>query len=236
MLFAFGKKKPQYYKGILIKADTGLHDQLAKVVDQYLPKRSRVLDAGCGEGALSARLFDMGYDVTPVDKDINQFCNYAELRPIQVDFDKPLAEQLGLFDAVMSVEVIEHLENPWNYIRELGSLLKSDGLMFLTTPNIENFLSKAVFLRTGRFLSFDEAGLSYGHINPLTMWELRLILDKSGFKFLDSYPGGTLSLFHFEALYLRANVFRNLLAPLTWVLSKNMYPGWCHIVVAKKKG
>ncbi len=53
-------KKIKYYKGIRIKADWGLHEQIADICVKYLVKDTKILDFGCGEGALSQRLYDIG--------------------------------------------------------------------------------------------------------------------------------------------------------------------------------
>ena len=40
------QKKPEYYKGLLIHADAGVHEQALAVFQQYIPLKSRVLDVG----------------------------------------------------------------------------------------------------------------------------------------------------------------------------------------------
>lgn len=53
-------KEIRYYKGIRIKADWGLHEQIAGICVKHLCKDAKILDFGCGEGALSQRLYDIG--------------------------------------------------------------------------------------------------------------------------------------------------------------------------------
>jgi len=112
----FGKKKLQYYKGILIKADLNLHEQIAEQLINLKPPtpKIRVLDLGAGEGALSQRLFDLGYSIVAVDQNQSDFkCN--EIPFLKVDFNhedevRELREQQKeSFDIVLGVEVIEHL-------------------------------------------------------------------------------------------------------------------------------
>ena len=55
----------------------------------------------------------------------------------------------GRFDAINLVEVIEHIENQPQLIRELARVLKADGVVLITTPNILNILSRLRFLFTG---------------------------------------------------------------------------------------
>ena len=71
----FGRKKFEYYDGLLIRADTGLHDQIADKIQSKIEKGASVLDMGAGQGALSARLFDLGYVVTAVDTNDKDYAN-----------------------------------------------------------------------------------------------------------------------------------------------------------------
>jgi len=108
---SFLATKPiEYYKGIRIKADTGLHEQLADIILDVLPRGSRVLDFGAGEGALSQRLHDLGYRVYSVDIDQENFKAGTVFK--RLDFNN-LAETMSFqakhaneFDLVLSVEVI----------------------------------------------------------------------------------------------------------------------------------
>ena len=53
-IFSTVTTKPlTYYKGIRMKADTGLHEQISDIICRNLPRGKKILDYGCGEGALS---------------------------------------------------------------------------------------------------------------------------------------------------------------------------------------
>lgn len=117
-----------YYKGMRMKADLGEHEQIAEIIEVYFPKDARILDFGCGEGALSQRLKDKGYDVYSVDADKESF--KADTPFECLDFNDKFAVEkfyerhTDEFDLVLGVEVIEHLENPWEYVRNLKALTK----------------------------------------------------------------------------------------------------------------
>jgi SAM-dependent methyltransferase len=55
------------------------------------------------------------------------------------------------FDVVVSVEGIEHLENPHLFLREVNRVLKDGGALILTTPNIVSLRSRVRFLGSGFF-------------------------------------------------------------------------------------
>lgn len=237
MIFYFGRKQPQYYKGLLIKADLGLHDEIAAHVLSAIPLGSKILDMGAGEGALSARLSDMGYRVTAADKDPQGFrCKAAEF--VCLDFDSArdidafVDSRENTFDAVLGVEVIEHVQDQWQYVRQLTKLAKPGGLILVTTPNTTSWLSRLKFLLTGRFHQFDDEDLSYGHINPLSSWELELILRSIGLKDHRVLPAGTL-----PPVYLTGSLkilILNLAALFIRPFSSGMLDGWCIIGTGRK--
>jgi len=71
-------------------------------------------------------------------------------------------------DVVCAVEIIEHLENPRAFIRELVRLTKPGGLVIVTTPNQLSLLSKLTLILKNQFNAFQEApGLYPTHITAL---------------------------------------------------------------------
>jgi 2-polyprenyl-3-methyl-5-hydroxy-6-metoxy-1,4-benzoquinol methylase len=202
ILFA-KKKKLEYYKGILIKADLGLHEQIAKIIKSDISQGKKILDLGAGEGALSLRLKDLGYDLLSVDIDKESY-KCKEIKFEQVNFDSQLeiekfkVKYKNYFDVVIGIEVIEHIENQWEYVRLLKFLLKSGGLMIVSTPNITSWYSRIHFFFKGKFYQFDDGNLEYGHISPISKWELETILKIEGLNEIKTVEGGTLTPIYYE--------------------------------------
>ena len=48
----------------------------------------------------------------------------------------------GELDAMISIEGIEHLENPSLFVRECARVVKPGGLVFLSTPNVDSYRSR----------------------------------------------------------------------------------------------
>jgi 2-polyprenyl-3-methyl-5-hydroxy-6-metoxy-1,4-benzoquinol methylase len=229
-------KPLQYYKGILIQADLGLHEQIVAAVAPRLRGRAKVLDFGCGEGALSQRFSDLGFDVCSVDSNEGSF--KASTPFIGLDFNDAAAVSdllrlhRGAFDLVLGVEVIEHVENPWQYVRDLASMAADGGLIVITTPNVTSWHSRLGFLHTGRLHQFGDADRSYGHINPIAEDELRLIVERSGLDVVEILPGGTL-----PRLWLAGGarmVMRNVVGYVATFWMRGMWDGWCLIAVLRK--
>ncbi len=194
---SFLEAKPlQYYKGIRINADTGLHDQLTEIICSTLTKGSKILDFGAGEGALSQRLYDIGYQVYSADEDQENF--KAQTKFERLDFNNSYSVESfkknheNEFDMVLGIEVIEHIENPWRFIRDLKEMVKPGGYILISTPNVTSWYSRINFLFRGRFHQFDDIDRHYGHINPITVDELKLICEQSGVLVEKVAPGGWL--------------------------------------------
>lgn len=186
-----GTPPPAYYDKILMRANPTLHEQAFARLQSIAPKGASVIDVGSGQGAFAARMRDHGYAVTSVDKNPDDFLATG-VDFVYVDFDVPTqiedfkrrsAEQ---FDVAVGMEVIEHVENPWEYCRFLLSLTKPGGIVLLTTPNAESIQSRIDFLFSGRFAHFSRADYTAsGHVNPLTFHEMALIADSLGVEVLE---------------------------------------------------
>lgn len=230
------KKELQYYKGILIHADTNVHEQAAALFQQHVPPESEVLDVGGGAGAFSQRLVDLGYSVTALDSDPNKW-QPTDIPFFRLDIDAGIAASVDqTFDAACCLEVIEHVENPWNLLREICAVVKPGGYLLLSTPNVTSFLSRATFVLTGRFHQFEEGDLSYGHINPVSAFELEHAAQNLGWKVLEVREGGSLSVFDFTTLRpFFWTLARNMLSGLIYAIGKGHKRGWCLFYVLQKR-
>ena len=87
------------------------------------------------------------------------------------------------FDAATAIEVIEHLENPRHLLRQAKQLLKPGGLLFVTTPNIENVPARIRFLMRGdlRMFGRDPTLNDPTHITPIHTQMFERMLADIGF-------------------------------------------------------
>ncbi len=100
-----------------------------------------VLDAGCGAGygtnflAESGARWVLGIDISP------EAIHYAAQNYTRSNLTFCVMDcvQLGLrsqtFDMVVSLELIEHLTQPEQFLAEVARVLRPDGLFFISTPN-----------------------------------------------------------------------------------------------------
>lgn len=94
----------------------------------------RVLDFGSGSGYGAASLVAEGAMIVGVDRVAPDAQNRGEVHFLRADLrDSPLAD--GAFDLVLSFQVIEHLEDPSDYLGAIARALSPEGTVLITTPN-----------------------------------------------------------------------------------------------------
>ncbi len=169
------------YHGIPIAAAGNAHAEVVGRLVELSSPPAAVLDIAAGYGALSARLIDAGYDVTANDLDPSRFQPAIECR--SVNLDGPFATELGgPYDAVVAVEIIEHLESPAAFLRECKALLRPGGVLVVSTPNLDSALSRVRFLTTGRpsWFTPESALGEEGHISPQFTWFMHAHAQRAG--------------------------------------------------------
>lgn len=98
----------------------------------------RLLDAGCGEGYGADLCADFGAAVAGVDYDESAIAHVARAYPRVEAVRSNLAAlpfPAASFDAVMSLQVIEHLWNLGEFLAECGRVLRPGGTIVVSTPN-----------------------------------------------------------------------------------------------------
>ncbi len=113
--------------------------RLGFLMESAAPGR-RVLDLGCGEGAFSARLLEAGSEVVGVDV-AQEPLRRARLRHPQLDLrllesDSSWGLPDSSFDLVWAGEVIEHVSDLAGWLSELRRVLRSGGVLALSTPHL----------------------------------------------------------------------------------------------------
>lgn len=97
----------------------------------------RVLDIGCGNGAMTALLAADGFEMTAIEPDHDGFMIATKSHPGIRFVNRGVYESLddlGTFDAVISSEVIEHLFDPAALVKAARSRLPEAGVLIITCP------------------------------------------------------------------------------------------------------
>jgi len=143
-----------------------------------------LVDVGCGQGGLWR---DVG----------NRFSHYCGLDAVRydgfpadgefvrVDLDAaewPIPDASA--DVVTAVETIEHLENPWAFMRRLSALARPGAWIIVTTPNQLSALSLLSLVTRRRFVAFQDA-LFPAHRTSLLESDLRRAAGECGLEIVD---------------------------------------------------
>ena len=156
-------------------------------------RRGKVLDLGCAAGHYSIELHKLGFDVTSLDV-TSGFKYRDQIRFIQHDGNGPFPFKDGEFDYILLAEVIEHIRAPHPFLKEIRRVLKANGALVLSTPNILSLKSRMRYLFEGSYEYFREPPLDHEqynkkvgidvsqiHVIPYRYHELEFLLYESGF-------------------------------------------------------
>jgi len=155
----------------------------ARAMAHTMRLTGRVLEFGAGTGTLVGQLVadDCACTFTAADLLPRPAGLPSGVEWIQADLNAPLPCSDACFDAIISTEVIEHLENPRAVFREFARLLRPGGRLLLTTPNQESIRSLASLVVRGHHVAFlDE---SYpAHLTALVRKDLERLCLETGFE------------------------------------------------------
>jgi SAM-dependent methyltransferase len=172
------------------------NDKVLEIVRPLLKEGMKVADIGAGEGFFSQLLgryveSELGVEPSGMISSCDIFPRYfryaaIECLPIASDGRLPYAD--ASIDIACSLEVVEHVEDQFEFARELFRIVKPGGIAILSTPNILNINSRWRNLHSGFAVLFDPLLLSSadpvhtsGHINPVSYYYLAYQLTRAGF-------------------------------------------------------
>ncbi len=136
VLFAMGPARMGYIKRQLVS-----HFDLDANA-RYPLKGLKILDLGCGAGLISEPLARLGADVTGIDaaqENIMMARAHAKQTGLDIEYIPTTAEALVIdkkqFNAVVSLEVIEHVADAQDFAKSCHALLKPGGMFLFSTLN-----------------------------------------------------------------------------------------------------
>ncbi len=148
-----------------------------------LAEASLIIDIGGGAGGFARHLLRENYDVCIVDHEIG--VSSSEIKYEERDLNHEWDLGINIYDAAIALEVIEHIESPRHFMRQVFKLIKPGGYCFITTPNNLSIVSKLCLVIRGQFRAFQKRGGSYpAHITSLVKEDMLNISDEIGYRFI----------------------------------------------------
>jgi 2-polyprenyl-3-methyl-5-hydroxy-6-metoxy-1,4-benzoquinol methylase len=161
-----------------------IHRMVAGAIERHDIRGSRVFDVGCGHGSLRAALQHRFAEYRGLDAvRYSGFPNEAEFTHVDLDRENwPVASGSG--DLVAAIETIEHLENPWAFVRQLAALAAPGGWVIVTTPNQLSMLSVLTLILKRRFSAFQDAQYP-AHRTALLESDVRRVTEACGLEVVE---------------------------------------------------
>lgn len=153
--------------------------EIVKEIQDILKPNMKVLEVGCSTGHFLAALkgivkervgLELSQDAVDFIKKKLDFKIYSQ--PIEeVDIKE------GPFDLIVSMQVIEHTQDPLAFVKNIARYLKPNGYLYLELPNIDNAL-----FATYQIPAYKEFYYVEPHLWYFSSETLKLLLDKAGFR------------------------------------------------------
>jgi 2-polyprenyl-6-hydroxyphenyl methylase/3-demethylubiquinone-9 3-methyltransferase len=153
------------------------------IVHSCLKPGSTIMDLGCGNGATVAMLVEQGYSVTGVDPSTTGISvaekAYPEAQFAERSAYDDLAGEFGEFDAVVSLEIVEHCYWPRKFANNVFALLRPGGLAVISTP-FHGYWKNLALAVAGKFDAHWSPLWDGGHIKFWSEKTLRALLEEAG--------------------------------------------------------
>lgn len=156
-----------------------------EAVERQIFKERRAFDLGCGNGSVSKRLYDLGFQIVGVDPSESGIrvasASYPQLKFYKGDAYSDLAASYGQFPLVVSLEVVEHCYDPRRFARTVYTLVEDGGIAIVSTP-YHGYLKNLALAIAGKWNGHLDPLWDGGHIKFFSITAFRTLLSEAGFK------------------------------------------------------
>lgn len=167
--------------------------KLLRLIESYKDNGS-ILDIGAGSGILVEAALEKGFKAEGIEPSRWLQKNAQKLNlPIHLGIF-PHHDTPGPYDIITLVDVIEHVTNPTELLREINKTLDKNGIFVMVTPDVRSVAA--------RLLRFKWWHFRFAHIGYFNRSNLRLLLEKTGFEIIKQ----TRPAWYFTLKYLGVRV------------------------------
>nr|MDO8061628.1 class I SAM-dependent methyltransferase [Candidatus Freyrarchaeum guaymaensis] len=169
----------------LIELLTWKHDRYRFLKSYKLlegEKPGRILDGGCLAGGAMLPLMASGWECYGVElSDAYKVAVQRGVRCLQHDVREGLPFDDGFFDVVWAEEIIEHLLDTDAFLDEVHRVLRTGGVLILSTPNLASMANRLRLLagKYPKYVQYSNEGV--GHVRYYTAGVLKSQLKRHGF-------------------------------------------------------
>jgi len=161
------------------------------LIRNYLPRKAKILEAGCGTGWVVQALSLCGYDIEGIDYAENSIALINQIAPeLNVRYGNVLSIDVpdNTFGAYISLGVLEHnIKGPSQGLQEAYRVLQSGGYGFFTVPYLNKTRKKMLSkIRENT----DDKNYKNFYQYYFSQSEFSLFLEQAGFEIVDVIPIG----------------------------------------------
>lgn len=143
--------------------------ELRLLVSRLVAGSGTILDVGCGAGYFARRLRNCLVDGVEVhEKSALEATRYSRrIISGSIESQGVRARIVDNYDAILCIDVLEHLQDPWDTLAFLAGRLKPSGMIILAIPNVAH-ISNRLHLARGQFEYEDEGIRDRTHLRFFT--------------------------------------------------------------------
>ncbi len=156
------------------------------LIELIPPGAIRILDVGCGVGKTGQLLREKGFEeIFGVEINANAAeqakSYYREV--IIGDIEKDLLPfGRGFFDCILYGDVLEHLIDPWKVLKHHKEILKDDGVIICSIPNIRYYKILKPLILKGRWEYVDLGIMDRTHLRFFTLKTIEDLFRETGYE------------------------------------------------------
>lgn len=177
------------------KSSNSLHQYVLKTVE--LNREMSTIELGANRGILSSEIAERVRDHTAVDQFKPDLAGAAETLAMDLNGKFSQLFEDRKFDCCIALDVIEHLDEPENFLKQVFEILKVHGTLFISTANV-CYLPVRLSLLLGQFNYGKRGILDMTHKRLFSVSSFRRLVGQYGFriKLLQGFSPPLVDLVH----------------------------------------